>query len=229
MAARRIILLDFDGTACRGDEPVRSYAAEIATTLPDTEADRLTSALDGFLDLTATDGVVADAQDGYQAVATLAAHLDVPPEITRAAFLAVRRRLAEGELLAEVPDGLIELLDELRTDVTAVLVTNAPTTGMARIVGRLGLDRVVDDVIGDASKPSGLPPLLDRLLGSIDAGHEPHRLMSIGDIWANDLRVPRERGCATAYVDRFDRRQGPADARAPVIEDLYGHVRTWAS
>lgn len=229
MAARRILLLDFDGTACRGDEPVRSYAAQIAATLPGADGHRMTSMLDAFLDGTARGGVLAGAQDGYQAVATLAATLDVPPETTRAAFLSVRRRMAAGEIALEVPDGLVELLAQLRPSVRAILITNSPTAGLAAIVDRLGLSDVLDEIIGDAAKPTGLPPLVDRALEFVGAHHEPRRLLSIGDIWANDLRVPRERGCATAYVDRFDRRQGPADARAEVIEDLYGHVQTWAS
>jgi FMN phosphatase YigB (HAD superfamily) len=229
VAARRIILLDFDGTACRGDEPARAYAEHIAATLPRVDGHRLMSMLDGFLDGTDRDGTLAAAQDGYQAVATLAAHLDVPPETTRAAFLSMRQRLADGEVRVEVPDGLIDLLTELRRDAMTVLATNSPAAGMPEIVGRLGLDGVLDEIVSDAAKPTGLPPLLDRLLDAVDARHEPHRLLSIGDIWANDLRIPRERGCATAYIDRFDRRQGPADARASVIEDLYGHVRTWAS
>lgn len=229
MAARRIILLDFDGTACRGDEPARAYAAKIAATLPGPDGRRLTSLLDDFLDGTVTGDLLIDAHDGYQAVAHLAAAFSVPAEITQAAFLSVRGRLAEGEIRVGVPDGLIDLLDGLRPNVATVLVTNSPTAGMAEIVHRLGLDQVLDEVVGDAAKPTGLPPLLDRLLDAIGAQHEPWRLLSIGDIWANDLRIPRERGAATAYVDRFDRRQGPADARAAVIEDLYGYVRTWAS
>jgi len=229
VAARRIVLLDFDGTACRGDEPVRHYAAQIAATLPAPDGHRLTAMLAGFLDGTDRDGILAPAQDGYQAVAELAAYFDVPAEITRTAFLSTRQRMATGEIPVEVPDGLVELLDELKPGTRTVLVTNSPAAGMAEIVGRLGLHGVIDEIVTDAAKPSGLPPLLDRHLHAIDAQQEPRRLLSIGDIWANDLRIPRERGCATAYIDRFDRRQGPADARAAVIEGLYGYVRTWAS
>lgn len=229
MTARRIMLLDLDGTACRGDEPVLEYARLVGAALPDRTAARLTAMLHGFLDGTDRDGVLADAQDGYQAVAALAAHLDAPPETTEAAFHGSRSRLAAGELDAEAPTGLVDLLAELRPAVRVVLVTNAPATGLGAILHRLGLTGLLDEVIADAGKPGSLPPVLDRLLADVAAEHDPWRLLSVGDIWANDLRVPRERGCATAYVDRFDRRQGPADARAPLIEDLYHHIRRWAS
>lgn len=72
-------------------------------------------------------------------------------------------------------------------------------------------------------------PAIDRLLAEHGIADEPGRLLSVGDLWANDLRAPRERGCATAYIDRFDLRQGPADARAATFEELYGAVRAWAS
>jgi FMN phosphatase YigB (HAD superfamily) len=229
VTARRILLLDFDGTACRGDGPVLEYARLAGRALTDHEADRLLAMLRGFLAGTHRDGLLADAQDGYQAVAALAAHFGVPPETTHAAFLRTRDRLTAGEVPAEVPTGLVDLLDELRPRVRTVLVTNAPADGLPRLLDRLGLSVVIDEVIADADKPSGLPALLDRLLTDIAAQHEPGRLLSVGDIWANDLRVPLERGCTTAYVDRFERRQGPADVRAPVIEDLYDMIRRWAS
>ncbi|HSI91965.1 MAG TPA: hypothetical protein VK925_00615 [Jiangellaceae bacterium] len=229
MAARRIMLLDLDGTACRGDEPVLEYARLVGAALPDRTAARLTAMLHGFLNGTDRDGVLADAQDGYQAVAALAAHLGSPPEMTEAAFHGSRGRLAAGELRVEAPAGLVDLLAELRPTVRVLLVTNAPATGLEAILNRLDLIGVLDEVIANAGKPAGLPPVLERVLADVGAEHDPWRLLSVGDIWANDLRVPRERGSATAYVDRFDRRQGPADARAPLVEDLYDHIRRWAS
>lgn len=229
MTGRRILLLDLDGTVCRGDEPVLEYARLVAADLHADDARRLAAMLEGFLDGTERGGTLADAQDGYQAVATLAAHLDVPPERTQAAFLSARKRLAAGDVSVEVPAGLVDLLGELRPRVRAVLMTNAPACGLPAVLDRLGLTGVLDDVIAEAAKPGGLPPVLDRLLGDIAARHDPWRLLSVGDIWANDLRIPLERGCATAYVDRFDRRQGPAHLRAPCIEELYDDIRQWAS
>lgn len=228
MVAQRILLLDFDGTVCRGDEPVREYARRVATAVRPGDAQHLIGALERFLDGTDRGGIVAGAQDGYQAVSALAASLDVPPEHTEAAFLGARAALAAGEIDAEVPAGLLDLLGEVGPSARRVLVTNAPGASLGPVLDRLGLAAHLDEVIADAGKPSGLPGLIERLLDAAGAVGEPQRLLSIGDIWANDLRAARERGCMTAYVDRFDRRQGDADARAESIEDLYDVVRRWA-
>lgn len=228
MHGRGVLLLDLDGTACRGDEAVREYARLVDSALPGSDGP-VAAGLDAFLDGTHRDGPVATAQDGYQAVTALADQAGAPPEVTRTAFRTVRAKLAAGDIPVEAPPGLAGLLDELRPAVRVVLVTNAPTGGLDAIVARLGLGRVVDEVLGDAGKPAGLVRLIDRELRHAGAVDQPWRLLSVGDIWENDLRPALDRGCVAMYVDRFDRRQGPAHARAATLEELYDDIRRWAS
>jgi FMN phosphatase YigB (HAD superfamily) len=229
VSARRALLLDFDGTTCIGDDPVYEYARLASANLPTAEASRLTATVSAFLNGRIDDGVLAQAMDGYQAVETMGRTLGVGQPDLQAAFLTVRARLNTGEIAVHTPTGLIEFLAEMRAaGVRLVLATNSPAEGLDALLSRLELHDAVDDVIADAGKPAGMAAIVDDVLEAIDAHDEPERLLSVGDIWENDLRIPLERGCRTAYVDRFDRHAGPAHARASGIEDLFAPIREWS-
>lgn len=221
----RVLLLDFDGTVCIGDGPALRYAAEVGSRLTVPHRDDLEAAVAGFL----SGSVFAPAQDVYQLVqAHAAVHGLAATEVSRA-YLASRDALLAGEVEVGVPHGLAALLGELRPAVHVVLLTNAPAYGLDVLLTRLGLDGAVDETIGDAGKPAGMAAVLDGLLHRFRIADEPWRLLSVGDVWENDLAGPVERGCATAYVDRFGLRQGPADAVAATVEELYPAIRAWAA
>lgn len=220
----RVLLLDLDGTVCVGDGPALRYADEVAARLDGPGRAALRESVTAFLD--GAGGGTA-AQDLYQLVQEVATAHGLAPSEQGWAYRASRAALLAEGLGVTAPAGLADLLAEL--DVHVVVLTNAPADGLDVLLGRLGLAGVVDETIGDARKPDGMGPAVDRLLAEHGIADEPGRLLSVGDLWANDLRAPRERGCATAYIDRFDLRQGPADARAATFEELYGAVRAWAS
>lgn len=221
----RVLLLDLDGTVCLGDGPALRYADELAARLDGDGPAAMRAALAAFLRGDGDGGT--GAQDVYQLVQEVAAAHGLSRAEQGRAYLASRAALLADGLGVTAPAGLAELLGEL--DVHVVVLTNAPLDGLDVLLARLGLAGVVDETIGDARKPDGMGPAVDRLLAAHGIADEPWRLLSVGDLWANDLRAPRERGCATAYIDRFDLRQGPADARAATFEELYGAVREWAT
>lgn len=218
----RVLLLDLDGTVCIGDGPVLRYAEEVARLLdgPDPVA-----ATCRFL---AGHERASGAGDAYQFVQRFADRHGVPAADLGRAYRASRAALVAGEVEIAAPAGLRELLAELAPRVHRVLLTNAPADGLPAVVERLGLAGVVDEAIGDAGKPAGLGAHLDRLLTRFALPSQPWRLMSVGDLWINDLHLPAERGCTTACIDRFDLRQGMPHARAATFEGLYAAIRGWA-
>jgi FMN phosphatase YigB (HAD superfamily) len=221
----RVLLLDLDGTACVGDGPVLRYAAEVAARLAPSHREDMAADLTGFL----AGDVRGPAQDGYQLVQAHAIAHGLDAAGISGAYLASRDALLAGEVEIEAPAGLATLLRDLRPAVHVVLLTNAPARGLDVLLARLGLDGVVDETIGDAGKPGGMGAVLDLLLDRFGIVDEPWRLLSVGDVWENDLAGPGERGCATAYVDRFGLRQGPATATAATVEELYPTIRAWAA
>lgn len=220
---QRTLILDFDGTVCVGHAPALVYARQAAGLHPDLAdlADRVARYCAGE-PLAEFEG----APDGYIAVQRCAAAKGVPGSALLAAFLEARRQLAETGLDTRAPEGLRALLDELRANGTRVLlVTNAPPHGLDRMLVHLGLDGAFDDVIADAGKPTGLGEVLDRL------GHPVTKdtVLSVGDIYLNDLSIPLERGASTALIDPFDRVEGDPDVRVRAFEDLIPFIRRWAA
>ena len=236
-----VLLLDFDGTVCVGDGPVRAYADAVVTAVLDaatTDAhsaagrsfsDDLRQGLEAYLDSAAV-AAVSDASgeeppvDGYAAVAALAARHATPAQLD-AAYTASREALATSGLEVAAPDGLVALLDELGPHVQRVLVTNAPARGVHETLARLGLADVLDDVVTEAAKPAGW----DRILPAYLAGRPPQAVLAVGDVWRNDVEPPLAAGCATALIDRFGHRPGPAHAAARTFEELYPAIREWAA
>ncbi|CAA9438849.1 MAG: hypothetical protein AVDCRST_MAG66-4088 [uncultured Pseudonocardia sp.] len=221
--AERVLVLDFDGTVCLGDGPGLRYADEVGALLGPDARRALTGAVTAFLAGRSTGSV---AQDVYQVVQEHATGL--PAERVARAYRASRAALLAGGIAVHAPAGLTDLLAGLRPAVHVVVLTNAPQEGLDVLLERLGLAAVVDEAVGDARKPAGMEAVVERLLAEHGLAAEPRRLLSVGDLWDNDLAGPARRGCATAHVDRFGRGHGRADVRAPTFEGLYDAVRAWA-
>jgi len=233
-STRPVLVLDFDGTVCVGDAPVWAYAEAVIAGLLD---DATTAGRDGVAsddldaDIRARLGAFLDGEpgspayiDGYAAVAALAADR-ASAEQLQLAYATSRRALADGSIPVSTPPGLAELLSELGGNIERVLVTNAPEDGIRETLGALGLDTVIDRVITSAGKPSGWTALLPGLIG-----HRPaSAVLAVGDIWGNDLEAPLAAGCATALIDRFGHRAGPAHVVARTFEELYPDVLAWAA
>ncbi|MFC8734281.1 HAD family hydrolase [Luteimicrobium sp. NPDC057192] len=239
-----VLLLDFDGTVCVGDGPVRAYADAVVTAVLDAAttdtattdihgaagrsfSEDLREGLEAYLDSAAATEAQADGQvpvDGYAAVAALAARHATPAQLD-AAYTASREALATSGLEVAAPAGLVALLEELGPQVERVLVTNAPARGVTETLARLGLADVLDDVVTEAAKPAGW----DRILPAYLAGRPPQAVLAVGDVWRNDVEPPLAAGCATALIDRFGHRPGPAHAAARTFEELYPAIREWAA
>lgn len=215
-----VLVLDFDGTVCLGDGPVLAYADAI---LPHLDAQSAARVSDGLLGYLADLPGAGDYADGYDAIAQLAGP-EVTAEILGAAYAHSRALLAGGGLDIHAPVGLAELLDRVRPAVRVVLMTNAPDTGLTESLATLGLTAGIDEVVASAGKPAGSSAILRRLLG----GADPRTLLSVGDLWVNDIAPALEFGCATAFIDRGGRDDRPADARGRTMPELYPAIEAWA-
>jgi len=225
VTSEAILLFDFDGTVCLGDAPARHYARRVAAVLDAEDERDFLAAHDAFCKGRPTTASTFDALDPYNAVRRLAGEYGVDEETRLAAYLDARAGMADGKFELTAPQGLRELLWNLPRGARTVLVTNSPLAGLESILVRIGLEGLFDEIVGDAAKPHGLGSILDGLL----EGREASSLLSIGDIPRNDLAPAAERGCATAYVDRFGRPWPRADASAASLGELYGFIHRWAT
>ncbi|GGR59544.1 FMN phosphatase YigB (HAD superfamily) [Nocardioides luteus] len=225
---RPVLVLDLDGTVCLGDTPVLLYAERVAafTAAPET----LLEATRAFLGRRMPESIpktLTGAQDGYEAVKILGLSAGVTEEQLSAAYLSSRAAMSEQPGDVHAPEGLVDLLAGI--DAHRVVLTNSPGAGLDRVLAHLGVAGVIDELVSDALKPSRMTAHLDGFLRVAGAAGTPEWLMSVGDIWRNDLAPAVERGCVAAYVDVFDRRQGPAHVRAGSFVDLYPAVADWSS
>jgi phosphoglycolate phosphatase-like HAD superfamily hydrolase len=101
-------------------------------------------------------------------------------------------------------------------------MTNAPPTGIRESLDVLGLAEAFDEVCTGARKPSGFADLIPALL----RGAPPPTLMSVGDVWVNDIEPPLAAGCATALVARHDDRPAHLHGSLP---SLYGAIDAWVT
>jgi FMN phosphatase YigB (HAD superfamily) len=166
-------------------------------------------------------------RDGYALVADWAARHEVAEATRSAAYAASRAALHAGDAAVTAPEGLAGLLRDRPADVRCVLVTNAPVGGIDPVLERLGVGGLLDAVLGDARKPLGMPAVLDRLL--TEHALTPDRLLSVGDVWHNDLEPAAAIGAATAFVDRFGRGEGSPTFRARTVEALLPAIERWWS
>jgi FMN phosphatase YigB (HAD superfamily) len=239
-----VLLFDFDGTVSLGDEPVIAYARHLDEQAGSTAdlitrvlsrwlaADgRLDDALDGltdadpvFLGLHVIDGAI----DGYYAAQRLARLLGVTPEQIDAAYRASRADLADGLISTRAPEGFASFLAAFPASAHRVVVSNSPENGLREQLDKLELTRSFDEVVTSANKPAGLRAIAERILA--EQGVAPERLVSVGDIWVNDLAPVAQLGAATALIDRMPvPEQAAPTVRAPHVEELYPWLLEWAS
>jgi FMN phosphatase YigB (HAD superfamily) len=222
-AARRLVVWDFDGTVCLGDDPVRAYASAAGARLDEAAAADLDSRLTAWL----AGGTADEAIDGYALVASIASGHGLDASALSAAYRRSREALHDGRIVVQAPEGLAALLAARPADVRCALVTNAPVDGIGPVLERIGLANAFDVLVGDAGKPAGMPARLQRLLDRFAVPADA--LLSVGDIWVNDLEPVAALGGTTALVDRFGRGGGSPDLRAASLRELYPDLAAWWS
>jgi FMN phosphatase YigB (HAD superfamily) len=239
-----VLLFDFDGTVSLGDEPVIAYARHLdeeagsavdlitrvvsrwlgADGRLDDAIEGLTDADPVFLGLHVVDGAI----DGYAAAQRLAALVGVTPDSIDAAYRASREDLADGLISTHAPEGFASFLAAFPASVHRVLVSNSPENGLREQLDKLELARSFDEIVTSANKPAGLTAIAERILAEKNVTAD--RLLSVGDIWVNDLAPVAVLGSATALIDRMPVPAAAAPSvRAPHIEDLYPWLLEWAS
>lgn len=222
-----LLLLDFDGTVAVGHGPVHAYARAAASSLaPEAAAAfraEATAAIEDAGSAGTSDGLLP--LDGYDLVRVLAERHGVGPLALSAAYLASRHALGTDDAPVHAPRGLAAVLAELRTEATVVLATNAPGIRLAPTLAALGLTGLLDGVLTEVGKPAGMTAVLDRF--GVTGPDGPVRVLSVGDVWANDLAPVAVRGHATALISR----RPPPEARptwtVPELPELYPALRGW--
>lgn len=109
-----------------------------------------------------------------------------------------------------------------------MLVTNATATGVEGQLDSLGIADLFDEIVTSANKPVGMGPVLERLREAHGLHEQPERLISVGDIWRNDLGPAAAQGSATALIERFRAPEAAPTFRAPTFEELYSPIAAWA-
>ncbi|MFS0854109.1 HAD family hydrolase [Microbacterium sp. 179-I 3D4 NHS] len=208
-----ILLFDFDGTIALGDGPVLAYARHVASALDDG---------DGFVESIRTLLAAADGEslDGYDAVRRAAEERGADAALLSAAYLASRGELATPAAPVVAPAGLARFLTGAAPCADRVLVTNAPAIRIAEALDALGLTGLFDRVVTDARKPAGL----EAVLAALPAGS---RVLSIGDIWHNDLAPAHARGHATALIGGFADPEATPSYRATAFDELIPRLEAW--
>ncbi|WNM28382.1 haloacid dehalogenase-like hydrolase [Demequina capsici] len=214
---RPTVIFDFDGTLALGDGPIEAYArgvAEFAGIPAIAEA-----AQDALAAFGAGEG---EAIDGYDAVRTAALALGADEAALSAGYMASREHLATRRAPIQAPDGLHDFLTALAEHADLVLVTNSPDIRIAEALEVLGASAIARRVCS-ARKPGGLVAVIDDALA-----HGP--VMSVGDVYANDLEPASARGAATALVgSTWEAWADRVTLAAATLPELYPSLEAWAA
>ncbi|CAN5523920.1 HAD family hydrolase [soil metagenome] len=221
----KVMVFDFDGTVSLGDGPVRSYARFVAAGLGSAQRTAFLARLEAGLSGDTPRAV--DPLDGYDLVRVLSTPFAVTDAAHSAAYAASRAELATAAAPVMAPFGLAEFLAAARPRARLVLATNAPDTRIAEALDSLGLASAFDEVHTAVGKPAGLDVILDALLADSTIEDPASALVSIGDVWSNDLDPAYRRGATTALVGpRADAAATPT-LRAVALEELYPRLSAW--
>ncbi len=214
---RPTVIFDFDGTLALGNGPIEAYARSVADAAGEPAI--LQASLE---ELARFDAGQSEAIDGYDAVRTVAIRLGADDEALSKGYVASRHALATEEGPISAPEGLGAFLDRLAAHATLVLVTNSPDIRISEALEVLGAASISRRVCS-ARKPAGLA-------AEIDATLPGGPVLSVGDIYVNDLEPAIQRGAATALVGAtWETHRDDVTMAAATLPELYSQIEAWAS
>ncbi|EPR75739.1 hypothetical protein ADILRU_1909 [Leifsonia rubra CMS 76R] len=214
------IIFDFDGTVAIGAGPVLAYARQVANGLGSAGATLTEAVSEGVRRAEQRGYFPEGVLDGYGLVHELGVLAGATPEILDRAYHRSRTLLSTAHAPISPPAGLAAVLEQLATTNRVVLVTNAPDTHLQTALDVLGLHQHFDAVYSSAAKPAGLR---QRAAAWLAEG----RMLSVGDIWENDLAPVAELGGQTALVGIPSSDAHP-DFASPTLPGLYPDILSWA-
>jgi FMN phosphatase YigB (HAD superfamily) len=220
-----------DGRASGGpsDAATESDAEPVTTQATEIEEEAKAAAAAAAEAEAKAMSIIANSVDGYEAAERLARARGITDEQLSNAYAGSRHELASGALETTAPAGLAALLDRLPKTTQIVLVTNAPESGVTQQLRLLGLADHFDEIVTSARKPAGMGAIVERLLEQNELSGMPSRLLSVGDIWRNDLAPAAALGCQTALIERLAAPDALPTYRATTIESLYPAITAWAA
>jgi FMN phosphatase YigB (HAD superfamily) len=224
------ILLDFDGTAYRGDLAVQAYARRVAELLDSDTGMFVIAGMRSFLEgMPRPPGMPPEfdnAEDGFELVHALSDAAGLPAAIRRQAYRASRDDLARSAFALDPVPGLADWLAEVKPESRVWVATNAPMAGIREVLDAVDLISLVDEIIPGADKPHGMHAITER---AIEVAGRPERLVAIGDRWAADLAAAAAAGGRTAHLDRYGRGLGSPTWRNAEFSPLLPALRQWAA
>ncbi|TFD48784.1 HAD family hydrolase [Cryobacterium frigoriphilum] len=222
----RVLLFDFDGTISLGDGPVARYAQCVADCLGHRDGARFVEAVAEHTTIGVTEAGMLP-RDGYDAVRLAAASFGVSADALARAYRLSRADLAGVRAPIDPVPGLARFLGTIREHALLVLATNSPPTRIPEALHVLGLQNTFDEVLTSVGKPDGLGTVLERLQQTATDG--PLRLLSIGDIWVNDLQPAALRGFQTALIGPSAPPGATPTYRAERLDALFPVITAWLS
>ncbi|WP_238579753.1 HAD family hydrolase [Agreia bicolorata] len=219
----KTLLFDFDGTLSLGVGPVVAYARAAAQQLPVDEAHAFVETVVATLDEHPSGRAPGtSAIDGYDLVRLMSADHGIRPETLGEAYLASRAHLGSPLAPVVAPDDLAEFLSEARQHANLVVATNAPDIRISEALEVLGLAGLFDAVYTSLGKPNGMAAVLDDWLPR-------GQVLSIGDVWINDLAPAHARGALTALVGSTSDETPDVTPTfsAHHLHDLYPAITEW--
>lgn len=115
-------------------------------------------------------------------------------------YLQTREMMLESELLFS--DRLSQVLANLRTYFSVVLISNASKALADNVLKAIGCENTFDKVVCDAKKPSGFHEALKKL-NCMEVLEQPESVLTVGDHALNDLCPLKRIGCKTLWVNPF--------------------------
>jgi FMN phosphatase YigB (HAD superfamily) len=225
---RAAVVFDFDGTVYRGNDPYYYYAREISQALPAAERESYLAAMEAYLCQESS----TEASDAWEAAVVLAGGPGGASAAYADAFAATRRYMTTLECQLEIPEGLGDLLGELRDQVRLVLASNTPARFVYPLLAHLEVLDWFDEISCQSEKPDRFAARLEGVAATLEIPLD--HVMSVGDHFVNDIAPALDLGCATAYVDTYGvgpDRVGPdrvAALHAATVEELLDPLRLWA-
>jgi FMN phosphatase YigB (HAD superfamily) len=131
----------------------------------------------------------------------IAKHYGLDSKDSYKAFLETREYMMSSEFTMKPVKSLKEVLEDLRSKISLVLLTNSPKQDSEVILEKLGLEKVFHHKIFQGKKPSLVQEHFKNVSQLYDISY--NEILSVGDNWVNDIAQPKRLGCSSILIDPY--------------------------
>lgn len=145
---------------------------------------------------------IISVEDPLWLIGCIGMHYGLDKPTSHSAYLQERNYIMSSEFIMYPVKELRETLEDLKTKVKLILLTNSHELSSETIIKKLGIHHVFTEKIFEGDKPTKTIEILNQIRNKFNLSFS--EILSVGDNYMNEILPAKRLGCKTIYIDTYN-------------------------